>query len=382
MIPYFLCFTISLCFSFLSEQLINKSRMFHHVFALCSVIIMAIFAGVRNLNIGGDMNTYVNSVFYSSSSSTSFHSALSVNPGIEFGYVGLNYAISKFTTNENVYLFILGLIVYGLTYIGFTQFRKFNQVTVSLFFYLMLLYCLTFTLVRQSISCTLVFLGIGLFINNKKKTAIVLVLSSGLFHSSGFVGISILFFLMILERIKQKAFKKIIILLIITSLMVYIFGDLILSFLVSHNLISLKFSSYLNEGNASMFNVTEGVSIGNLYRLFFIFLFFCIIRELKKNKIALFIFSIVVFDFIFTILAKGAMGLVVSRVSYYFTWLLPVAYGFPIRQAFNKQSKVIVYFVAGVIVIFVFIHVLLKSPVGVTGQQLYPYNSSIFDINN
>ncbi|MEI3646119.1 EpsG family protein [Lactococcus lactis subsp. lactis] len=343
---------------------------------------MAIFAGVRNLNIGGDMNTYVNSVFYSSSSSTSFHSALSVNPGIEFGYVGLNYAISKFTTNENVYLFILGLIVYGLTYIGFTQFRKFNQVTVSLFFYLMLLYCLTFTLVRQSISCTLVFLGIGLFINNKKKTAIVLVLSSGLFHSSGFVGISILFFLMILERIKQKAFKKIIILLIITSLMVYIFGDLILSFLVSHNLISLKFSSYLNEGNASMFNVTEGVSIGNLYRLFFIFLFFCIIRELKKNKIALFIFSIVVFDFIFTILAKGAMGLVVSRVSYYFTWLLPVAYGFPIRQAFNKQSKVIVYFVAGVIVIFVFIHVLLKSPVGVTGQQLYPYNSSIFDINN
>ncbi len=102
----------------------------------------------------------------------------------------------------------------------------------------------------------------------------------------------------------------------------------------------------------------------------------------QQNKIALFIFSIVVFDFIFTILAKGAMGLVVSRVSYYFTWLLPVAYGFPIRQAFNKQSKVIVYFVAGVIVIFVFIHVLLKSPVGVTGQQLYPYNSSIFDINN
>lgn len=383
MVPYFLCFTISLFFSFFSEQVLNRNQTLHRILAVCSVVIMAVFAGVRNLNIGGDMNTYVNNVFYNSVFSTSFHSALSINPGIEFGYVGLNYLISRWTTNENLYLFILGLIVYGLTYIGFMQFRKFNHVTISLFFYFMLLYGLTFTLVRQSISCTLVFLGIALFINNKKKTAMLLVFSSGLFHSSGSVGIGILVFLIVLERIKKNAFKKVIILLIITSLMVYIFGNMILSFSVSHNLISLKYSSYIDAGNsASMFNVTEGVSLGNLYRLFFIFLFLCAIREVKKDKVMLFIFSLVVFDFIFTILAKGAMGLVVSRISYYFTWFLPIAYGLPIRRAFNKQSKTILYLVAGVIVVLVFNHVVLKSPVGVRGQQLYPYSSSILDINN
>lgn len=106
MIPYLLCFSIAIIFSYLSELYLNKNKGAMIFFALLCVLVLGGLAGTRDLFIGVDLRTYGIREFAIANESTSFGGLLGANDGMEIGYSALNFIISRFVNSMNGFLFV------------------------------------------------------------------------------------------------------------------------------------------------------------------------------------------------------------------------------------------------------------------------------------
>lgn len=384
MVPYFICFIISITSAVISEYFYERNNRFIYIAGgSISILTMSIFAGIRDLNIGTDLGVYGLNTFNSATQYSTLSGYLSSSTiniyHIETGYAVLNYIISRFTHNANVFLFVLALIMYTLTYFSLIQFRKYSPVATSLFVYLMLFYGNSFSLLRQSFACTMVFLGIALFINQHRIKGLLFLILAPFFHSTGIIGILILIVWIWLIKIKENKIRKLTTFFILVFIVITAFSNQIINFLLNHNLINNVYSAYM-DGTLSNVNSTEGTSIYNFYRLIFIFLFYLIWTKVKKNDILLFLFSMVVFDFLFLFI-KGSAGQTIGRLGLYFSWFITVGYFSPVKQLEDKRIRILLQYLLFVLLIIIFIHITQKSAIGLgSGSQYYPYRSEILHI--
>ncbi|PCS01426.1 EpsG family protein [Lactococcus fujiensis] len=378
MFPYIICFAFALFFSALSEKYYRlKNKFVYLFFASAAVLSMSILAGIRDLNIGGDLSVYGIKVFTEAYSSLNISQLFTLEPSTEFGYLTLNYLISRITSNMNVFLFIFGLLTYGITYIALVNFRKYSNVTLSLFTYLMLFYELTFNLLRQGFACTLVFFAISLYLKGKKKLCLMLLILSVTFHATAILGFVVLFIVVWLQKEPHHLKTKLIIIFLFLFVMITVFSPMIIEFLINNNLIADKYTVYtMNQSG----NTLGGISITNLYRLIFIVPFILMWHKIENNKVLIFLFMTAMIDFLFLFIG-GTAGQVMVRLAYFFSWFNIIGYLAPIRIISDRSSRNVWKIILIFTLCIVFINVTLKANTNIPDSAAYyPYTSTLLNI--
>ena len=376
MIPYLIVYIVSYTFIWFATKLKEKSIYLSYWLTISSLLSLATFAGLSNLNVGVDKLTYANKIFYEATTIHSFKEFININDGIEIGYLILNWIIGLFISNIHWYYFIYTLIVCILFYCSINLLGEHLNVPFQWFIFLTTFFPLTLCLYRQSLAAALITLAIALqVVKDYKLIPIGLVCLAILFHSSAAIGL-VFFVLIYLINKGEIKLKKNTLLLVIVLIFMYN-ASLILPYLSRMSLISTKYSDYVN----GFLGVENPISIG-VSSVFLIFgLFF--LKDMKNSKIfsTAYFFSIIN-AFIYPL---EQISSVIGRLGLYFKIFLALYYGFLISRSI-KGNKINIK--KSMIAILIITYIFTSNNnfiLGLPNQEgrgtfdIYPYKSDIID---
>lgn len=147
-------------------------------------IVLAIFvafSSLRAVSIGNDTVEY-HRIFETIKATSSVGEALSATR-YEYGYVILNYAVSRVTDHFNVLLLIISLFVYGSAVLFIKRYAENYSLAVLFAFGMSAFY--DFTLyARQGIAVGIVLLALPALMERKLVWYVALVVLAAQFHSS------------------------------------------------------------------------------------------------------------------------------------------------------------------------------------------------------
>ena len=323
---YFLVFASSLIFCLLAGICRKKIKFLFFVFSLISVLIPAVFAGLRASSVGTDVEWYIipNLALAKNQSYIQFMSSL-VTP--EYLFYTIIYISNFFSNPIFVSLFLIEFLIITPIYISAFLNNKNIHPCFILFAFFMLIYNFSFSLMRQFLAASFILLGFSLFYYRRKKVApLLLLICSVLFHTSSLfiIGILIIFYLF-RNRTLFLIFLSCFMLLCIASmekilLLLSNFSDLFYRYYIS----------YINREDESSFFTIE-IIIFIVILLIFKFTFSN--NKLRESQVFLY-FLLLTFG---VLLSLGSIfSSYVIRFSYYFRFFGIYA----LSASFNNEISV------------------------------------------
>ncbi|MBO6383966.1 EpsG family protein [Enterococcus casseliflavus] len=337
-----------------------------------AVLLVSFFAAIRDYGIGTDMTVYGTRWFQNSSIYYDFSKYMnSISwEGAEIGYAYLNYLISRFTNNSNIFYFILSFITNGLVMLALYEFRARFSISLAWLSYLLIFYGYTFNLLRQGLAMAIVLYGITLFLNNKPKLGLLFLGGAFLFHESAIfilILISGLYFLVI----KSKNISKTILFIFAIGVFILVFFNQLINIIWKLGLLSEKYYAYVL-GSESL----EGITFfGLILKLPIILLFTWLYNSIvKKDKNLTFLFVMIIFDYIFFQLR--IISPVFLRISYYFWILQVISVPYILEKVSIKFDKFILIVIYLIYIIFVFWYYIIYLKY----NAIYPFTSQFMGI--
>lgn len=157
-----------------------------------AVILTSVVAGVRDLHVGGpDAAAYGEPVFFTASQARTIgelvFGAAPIYAADEQGYIGLNFLVSRFTSDVHVFLFVLAALTAGIVLGAIMLMRDHGSTGLMWLTFLCTSYVDTFNLLRQGPALALGLLGVALTIRHRRLAGLVVGLSGLLFHTSAVI---------------------------------------------------------------------------------------------------------------------------------------------------------------------------------------------------
>jgi hypothetical protein len=351
----------------------NNSKVLYISASALAIFSISYISGIRNSGIGTDMLVYGDYVFKFSTQFTHFSSFYNSSTGVfklEPGYMALNYIISRFSDDKNFFYFWCSLITNGLIYFSIRNSKKNIISTLAWTSYLLIFYSYTLNIMRQSLALSIMLFGFSIFSKSGKKIGIILMLLSGLFHSSAFL--LSLFIIFIFWLCNQEINKnKLILFFTFTSLGLFLFIQPIVNLLMSSGLISQRYEVYIADANGG-----AGFSILSLLvKIPVIILFLWRYKFLsKKFETFSFFFIVLILDLAFYQIRS--VSVVFSRVSLYFYIFQILSVPWIIKKFSSKNEQLIISIIYIVFLIIVWYYQIVISGM----NEIYPYKSSILNI--
>lgn len=301
MTMYLIIFLIVTAILYFKDNYKDKKKIFY--LEITALLILCLFAALRDTSIGTDIKVYVVQLFNKAKESKNiidyYKSSIINNAGFikvssyEYGFTFFTYIISNVFRNISILLFFIHAIIIIPIYYGSKKIIKNNKYH-TVFFLLFLLTMFNFSLngIRQSMGIAISFYGFSLVYNcdNKENNIkfLISVILSMLFHlTSIMILIPYAYFKLLKSDKKIYEYKKIkvnfstLIILAVMSVLTLLFieGHIIRSVL---NLLKLsKYSLYL-EGNISL-KLTVIIRTIPIFIILY-YLFNVIRKETKINK--------------------------------------------------------------------------------------------------
>lgn len=278
MMIYLFIFFISTIFAFLYSK--SQKKFPKILFAILTVIIPSILAGLRAEGIGTDTIFYVKRVFSAALVSNNF-SLLHSRTAVEIGYAFINYIVSRYTTNINILYFLLQLIIQFFVFKACSYAEKEYKCPLWLSYlaFLLLYYNRSLNMVRQSISIAIVLYSYK-YIKDKSYVKVLLLFLLALsFHNSVIIGIPIILIIM-LSNSKISSTIKIVISML-TFLIIFLFMcyyNQIISFLTSNGIIDSRYTFY-----ASSDSTGNVILIDYVFKAMIFLITVLLYKLLKKN---------------------------------------------------------------------------------------------------
>jgi hypothetical protein len=157
-----------------------------------------------------------------------FNSVIFAQYPKELGYDFLNVLISFVTANRYIFILILTMIIYSLTFVSFKRYM--SNYPFAFILFLSLWFFFTFTYLRQALAVSISWLAIRYIIDRKFWKFLLIVTLAFLFHNSGAIFLPFYFL-----PIKKYHTRNIIYIMItclvigmtgVTSSLYSIFGDI------------------------------------------------------------------------------------------------------------------------------------------------------------
>lgn len=193
---YLICYISSCAFAYLNFYFRKSNKYFASIFTFFAIFIPCFLAGIRDSQIGTDVNVYVKPVIDTMRSSgtglfTLLYSELFVGETNGVFFTTLLYFCSKFTNGLFIALFIIEFFCLFPVY-KVIQKQDFSNIlkVLSLFCYFCFFYHLGLNLMKQCIAISITFWGSELLKEHKNRKYIFLVLLTALFvHKSAFIAL-------------------------------------------------------------------------------------------------------------------------------------------------------------------------------------------------
>lgn len=237
----------TMIFTIAAENRKNNNKQFEYIlFSVIAVIIPCIFAAFRGEAVGTDVRVYAKPAYVLAKNMQSIQLLWTQKVRYEFGYMLMAYVSSHVFHSFNVMLFFTQLLIVLPIYIlAF----KVNEViparSIMLCFY-SFFYLMTFNIMREGISVSLVLLSYYYFINKKWVKGGICVVIGLFFHSSAILGAGLGLFVLILVEVKNKQTRAILVTLAVICVPL-VLGNwkAIFNALISYNVLPKKYSFYM-----------------------------------------------------------------------------------------------------------------------------------------
>lgn len=375
MTAFLVCFIFTPIFTYFAQKNFkksdNKSRILSIVFSVIAILIPSIIAGVRDLTVGRDIGVYVTPTIESALNSGFWD--YMTNSTNEIGYSLLIYIITIFTDNVHVSLFIIQLLTITFIYLFAYKKRDKLQMWFVILIYLLSWYCISYTMMRQSIAVAIIIFS-TVFFERKKyvKTALLFLLAMS-FHVTAVLGILVYFIMYIYSgKFSKKTTNWMTAIILVCLVIATLFYKELLYFLTNIvNILPDRFYTYSLEYTAGKLytNYSE-----LLYKLFWIAsAVFYMVKTRKMGNNAKLTLMLLLIDFATFIVSWKIVN--IGRAGYYFFYLAMFNLLPEITNLYKEKSKkkVLIY-IAFILVLFVFWY--WKFPVN-SYSDTYPYTSNI-----
>lgn len=333
---YYSVFFISAFWSWASEVFFrNKSKFGGILFSILAILCLSWLCGVRDLSIGTDVGVYGNQFFQMAAKSLNFSDYVNSLKGIygasgatEYGYLFLNYIVSRITSNTHLFLFVIGLIVNGIIYSSIYLLRNQISLVLGWLTYCFLFFGTTLNLLRQSVAISLVLLGVVLLYKKYVRKSLIIFILAILFHNSAVFALLIYFIGFLINKINlsYKIKRVLFIFTVFVVLMPQIVG-----FLNTYGLLNDKYYQYVSD-------VSNGIGLNSIsIRLPMLLLIVFIIWHKRNNidKYNLWLYVLVVQESL--LIPLQSMGNTVARLMLYFGIVKIIAYPMALEEITTKN---------------------------------------------
>lgn len=328
MIEYIVVFLLSAGLFKLSYKSYKSERYREYkIFFFLGIILPALLAGFRGIEIGTDVQNYALPLFkiaqnnniigyYSSSFLNSYNTNFVAS--IEPGYNIMVFLSSKIFPSVNGLLFINQFLIMLFIGLGIKKYSKNNDWSLAILVFYFMFYNETLNMMRQGISLSIIFFAFSYLLEKKYKKYIYFVLLSILFHVSGMIGIFLLIFYSLYywkgSRWKSTTF-------IVLFLVILTFWEPLIELFIDWGIIPGKYIYYLY----GSVNIAK-VNMMTLFKIPVVLLSIVYYRKMKKNnKYFGFLLLVAVFDLLFAQLRNiqvyaYRIGLYWSYIKMYLIW--------------------------------------------------------------
>ena len=243
-ILYYLIFITAFCFFLAADRF--KNGTVAKLCTLSGVLVLAFFAGARDLTVGIDTYTTVQAFFIPFDSVSSLDIVDYTGYTEEPIYRYLSFILHRVTHEPWIFLFIAQLLTAGPVAIGLQRYHKKIFLSVGMLVYMLLFYQVSLNIIRQSIATAFLFWAFVECLNGFNLRGVFLSVVSILFHKSGIIGAVLIFLILILAKVKRENSRKLIISIsILISFIALLYWQPIVSWFVSHDLLPDKLIRYV-----------------------------------------------------------------------------------------------------------------------------------------
>lgn len=371
MLPYIVLFSLILLLSYFYEKRINKKMSFILFYSI--LIILSLFAAIRNDEIGRDIITYVKpySLWMKNMSLFEF---LKIG-NIEVGYKVLNYIIMIIFNDYHYIMFFVEFIIS----FGFFKYikrlkEKYNvSFVLGTFLFLFLVFNDSLVMMRQMISVALILNSFE-YLNEKKfLPTFLLFITSFCFHKTSII--ALLGYLIILINNNEKSNVK-------YKNIIYFFIIFVLAFIgifYKQFLEVLSIVPYFNKINYylySDYNLNTAIISKSIliFKIIWVFASYIYLKSKNsdKNKYIYFMYSII--DLVIYLSSLKMIPLM--RFGLYFSYPSLFILSSKIKDVFKKDyfNKLVLNICIIFIVLFNWI---FNYVINNTSSNTIPYKSDI-----
>lgn len=371
MVQYIIAFSFSTFFCGIANLAYKKSRFLFILFSFFSILIVSILAGVRDESIGTDIQVYGNIVFnlaHPYDSFFSYYNGVSSFFKLEPLYMWLNYFVSRFSHENAMFYFVLSFITIILFYLAINKLRDVINPTLAWISFLLIFYAHTLNIMRQSLATGFILLGFAFILKKSSKLGIIFLLLSFLCHySSGVIGAMLYMIYLLLNRFKSPS--KAALIFVGGAILVVLGLNPLINIFLTTGILADRYNFYTANVEGIGFSV-----FSFLLKLPIIALFvWRLYGKLRKDRLAIFFFVILIFDFLFYQLR--ITNIAFSRISYYFYVFQIVSIPYLIHTIKIKMDRNIVMIVYVLYLIVVWYYQVVVAGV----NDIYPYSSEILN---
>lgn len=360
MIIYLVFFAISFLLIYLSEKYKNNKKISYSL-EIVAILTLSILAGIRSLDIGTDVKTYVQPAF--------MHTIVSgldnyFTSQIEIGYMILNYLVSLFTHRISILLFVIQFIIIFFSYQGIKKICKDNS-NMGFMIFIILFYNMSLNIVRQFLALAFLLYSFKFLYQKKYLITILIIILSSLFHKSAIIFLAVPLLYKFAEKIKKRDIPSFVI-AIATGLLTILLFDNLLSLFVKIGFLPEKYLFYQDHYVNATLNFQFIFIMVDLV-IILLYLFQRNKKLNKENESTLFYYFALI-DILFLIV--GARYDVINRVGLYFRVPAYVYYLSKIDLFFTSQkNKKLVNYCVIAICLLIWCYIYILGNAGAT----YPY---------
>lgn len=254
---YLVCFAVSLFFCYCSKKATNRSMLIF--FAILCIAPTVLLAGFRDYSVGTDVRNYLAQSSYWAGAVSSGSILNYLRYYLSTGKSEILFAlfigtIAKLTGNYRLFLFLCHMIIVVCVFVGaYKQRKNADPVFVLAVFYL-LFFNSSLNTIRQYIAMAICFAFFS-YIEQKKYLQYIIVVSiASLIHISSVVSLIALLVFWILygnNRIAAASFGRKF-LVCMGLILLLVFFDPLIRFLIEHGIIGQKYYFYLDQQEGSL----------------------------------------------------------------------------------------------------------------------------------
>lgn len=270
----------SVLFAYIAGKCRNWKGLFF-IFSTCSLLILSIFAGCRDLTVGFDVMFYEYSIFQSACYSSSFFELLNSDVSdIEPFFLFVNYTAVQVIDNIHFVLGVISFVTMLFGYMACWQYRKYVPFWLLYTIYLLLCYSTSLNIMRQYMALSIIIYSYTILktegLNWKFLFFCVLAV---LTHYSAIFPLCVFIFYNFIPKMGKRKYNALMSLVIILAILLFPFLDMLL---IKYSLLTGKDYSFYLDPSLSDADWAESTISGSKIALIILFLLLSIYGKIKK----------------------------------------------------------------------------------------------------